>query len=78
MTLNLFRVPGYPVMVGYPVPYSGYPGVAPGTGSLRSVQSVPMLHPVVPMGGAMRHPASHTLDREPCAVIIMGLDQWYP
>ena len=54
---------GYPVMVGYPMVapayQGGYPGnmMISGAGSIRSVQSVPMLAP-----------PSHTWDGEPCPV----------
>jgi len=52
---------GYPVMVGYPMYPPSMPVMpmmpGPGTGSIRSVQSVPMLSP-----------PSHTWDGEPCPV----------
>ena len=51
--------PGYPMMVGYPMvpPQLAAVGplLMPGTGSIRSVQSVPMLN-------------HHTWDGEPCPV----------
>jgi len=52
-------VPGYPMMMGYPMmqPQMTVPMMMPGTGSIRSVQSVPMLNP-----------HSHTWDGEPCPV----------
>lgn len=53
-------VPGYPMMVGYPMmpaPHMQVPMMMPGTGSIRSVQSVPMLSP-----------PAHTWDGEPCPV----------
>ena len=54
-----YRVPGYPMMVGYPMvpPHMSVPMMMPGTGSIRSVQSVPMLSP-----------PAHTWDGEPCPV----------
>ena len=45
---------GYPMM---PAPHMQVPMMMPGTGSIRSVQSVPMLSP-----------PSHTWDGEPCPV----------
>ena len=58
----MFRMPGagYPMMVGYPMmapPQLAHVGpmLMPGTGSIRSVQSVPML-------------SHHTWDGEPCPV----------
>jgi len=52
-------IPGYPVMVpmSYPMFPPSLPMVVPGTGSIRSVQSVPMLSP-----------QAHTWDGEPCPV----------
>lgn len=60
--------PGYPMMVGYPMmpqmPQLAHvaPLLMPGTGSIRSVQSVPML------SAAGHMPGHHTWDGEPCPV----------
>ena len=59
--------PGYPMMVGYPMmapPQLAHVGplLMPGTGSIRSVQSVPML------SAAGHMPGHHTWDGEPCPV----------
>ena len=63
-----FRMPGpgYPMMVGYPMmapPQLAHvaPLLMPGTGSIRSVQSVPML-------STGHVPGHHTWDGEPCPV----------
>ena len=61
LNVSYFR-PGYPMMVGYPMlapPQLAHVGplLMPGTGSIRSVQSVPMLS----------H-GHHTWDGEPCPV----------
>merc|ERR1719445_2448682 len=58
--MGLGPAPGYPMMVGYPMmapPQLAQVGplLMPGTGSIRSVQSVPML-------------SHHTWDGEPCPV----------
>ena len=45
------------MMLGYPMMAPTYPMLMPGTGSIRSVQSVPMLSP-----------PAHTWDGEPCPV----------
>merc|ERR1712027_301953 len=55
------QMPGFPMMVGYPMmapPQLAHVGpmLMPGTGSIRSVQSVPMLN------------GHHTWDGEPCPV----------
>lgn len=60
-------VPGYPMMVGYPMmaPGSMMPlMLAPGTGSIRSVQSMPMLA----HGSHVGLQPAHTWDGEPCPV----------
>jgi len=60
-------MPGYPMMVGYPMvaPGSMMPlMLAPGTGSIRSVQSMPMLA----HGSHMGLQPAHTWDGEPCPV----------
>jgi len=60
-------MPGYPMMVGYPMvaPGSMMPlMLAPGTGSIRSVQSMPMLA----HGSHMGIQPAHTWDGEPCPV----------
>ena len=70
LTLMCCRMPGpgYPMMVGYPMmpqmPQLAHvaPLLMPGTGSIRSVQSVPML------SAAGHVPGHHTWDGEPCPV----------
>jgi len=60
-------LPGYPMMVGYPMmaPGSMMPlMLAPGTGSIRSVQSMPMLA----HGSHVGIQPAHTWDGEPCPV----------